>query len=115
MVMDHFQHEPAAVTGEVVSSVPRSEPPPARVGVPVVGRLPLALAAGATLLIACISMVGAARPGIYARETPNWAAQAVGQDWMDLLVAVPWLTITARASARGSRRGLLLLAAGLAY
>jgi hypothetical protein len=69
----------------------------------------------ATGLILLISLTGVAHPGIYSRETANWAAQAVGQDWVDLLLAVPWLAITAVAASRGSRRGLLLLAGGLGY
>jgi len=54
-------------------------------------------------------------PAIYARETPNWAAQAIGQDWVDLLFGVPWLVITAAGSLRGSRGARLLLAGGLLY
>ena len=73
------------------------------------------LAYGATLLIFCMSLVGVLYPGLYARETASWAAQAVGQDWVDLLLAVPWLAITTTAARRGSRAGALLLAGGLAY
>jgi hypothetical protein len=59
-----------------------------RVLLPIVAALPLAA------LVAFVSLVGILSPSIYARETPNWAAQAVGQDWVDLLFAVPWLSIT---------------------
>ncbi len=60
--------------------------------------------------------VGAiAHPAVYARETASYAAQALGQDWIDALVAVPWLLVTARAAHRGSRRARLLLGGGLVY
>ena len=66
-------------------------------------------------LLALASLVGILHPATYARETPNWAAQAVGQDWVDLLFGVPWLAITAAQSLRGSRRARILLAGGLLY
>jgi hypothetical protein len=61
------------------------------------------------------SLVGILHPATYARETENWAAQAVGQDWVDLLFGVPWLAITAWSSLRGSRSARILLAGGLLY
>jgi hypothetical protein len=67
------------------------------------------------LLVAAASLAGLMLPATYARETANWAAQAVGQDWVDLLVAVPWLVVTGLLAMAGSRRGLMLLAGGLAY
>lgn len=82
---------------------------------PLISAFSFACACLATGLILLISLTGVVHPAIYARETANWAAQAVGQDWVDLVLAVPWLAITAVASRRGSRRGLLLLAGGLGY
>jgi hypothetical protein len=67
------------------------------------------------LLIAIASLVGILVPSTYARETTSWAAQAVGQDWVDLVLAAPWLVITAVAARRGSRAGVLLLGGGLLY
>ncbi len=61
------------------------------------------------------SLVGVLHPGVYARETENWAAQAVGQDWVDLLFGVPWIVISAWGSRRGSRHARILLAGGLLY
>lgn len=61
------------------------------------------------------SLVGILHPAVYARETENWAAQAVGQDWVDVLFGVPWLVISAWGSRRGSRGARLLLAGGLLY
>jgi len=66
-------------------------------------------------LLAFVSFIGILSTSVYAQETSNWKAQAVGQDWADLLLAVPWLTITGALACRGSRPGLLLLASGLLY
>jgi hypothetical protein len=65
--------------------------------------------------MAAISACGIALPSTYARETAAWAAQAVGQDWFDLLIAVPWLALVARRAEHGSRRARLLLASTLLY
>jgi hypothetical protein len=67
------------------------------------------------LLLAAMSLAAILQPALYERETPSYAAQALGQDWVDALVAVPWLVVTARAARRGSRRGRLLLGGGLVY
>ncbi len=67
------------------------------------------------LLLAVMSIVGITYDGLYARETANWSAQAIGQDWVDLLFGVPWLVLTAAGTLRGSRRAALLLAGGLLY
>lgn len=66
-------------------------------------------------LIAFVSLVGILRPSVYAQETPNWAAQSIGQDWADLLLAVPALLLAGWFALRGSRRALLLLAGGMLY
>jgi hypothetical protein len=66
-------------------------------------------------LIAIASLGGILIPSLYVRESANWAAQAVGQDWMDLVLAVPWLTATGVLAMRGSTRALSLLAGGLLY
>jgi hypothetical protein len=65
--------------------------------------------------LAAISICGIALPSTYARETAAWAAQAVGQDWFDLVVAVPWLALVAWRADRGSPRARLLLASALLY
>jgi len=66
-------------------------------------------------LLAFVSLIGILSTSVYTQETSNWKAQALGQDWADLLLAVPWLTITGALACRGSRPGLLLLASGLLY
>ena len=78
---------------------------------------PLPAAAGflVALLVAIASLAGISAPQIYAGETASWRVQGIGQDWVDLVVAVPWLLVAASALIRGSRRGALLLAGGLAY
>jgi hypothetical protein len=67
------------------------------------------------LLMAVISLVGILVPSTYARETASWAAQAAGQDWVDLVLAVPWLVATGLGARRGSRAAALLLGGALLY
>jgi hypothetical protein len=64
-------------------------------------------------LVTVASLGGILTPSLYLRESANWAAQAIGQDWMDLLLTVPWLAITGALALSGSLRGVLLLAGGL--
>jgi len=52
---------------------------------------------------------------MYARETASWRAQAIGQDVVDLALAVPWLIVAAIATLRGSRRASLALGSGLGF
>ncbi len=66
-------------------------------------------------LAAVSSYAGAFVAGTYARETPNWAAQAIGGDTVNLFVFVPALVISAAATLRGSRRFALLLGGALLY
>jgi len=70
---------------------------------------------GLALLIVVISLGGILSPAIYSRETPGWAAQAVGQDWVDLLFAAPFIAVAAAYARAGSRAGRLLLAGGCLY
>lgn len=67
------------------------------------------------VLIALTSLGGILIPSLYVHESTNWAAQALGQDWVDLLLAVPWLLLTGALAARGSKRALSLLAGALLY
>jgi hypothetical protein len=67
------------------------------------------------LLLAIMSLAGVLAPGIYAREAAPWAAQAIGQDWFDLLIAAPviaWCGVRART---GGYRWMVLLAGAYAY
>src|SRR5262252_1287924 len=76
---------------------------------PIVAAYPLAA------LVVLASIGGLLVDDVYARESANWAAQGVGQDWVDLVVAVPWLVLSGIFAQRGSRAALLLLAGGLVY
>lgn len=67
------------------------------------------------LLMAVASLAGILLPEIYARETAEWAGQAIGQDWFDLLVAVPALVVCALGARRGSLRWRLALGGALAF
>ncbi len=66
-------------------------------------------------LLALMSLVGLLARGTYAQEQPAWAAQAVGQDWFDLLIAVPCLAICGDRARAGSYRWSVLLAGAYAY
>jgi hypothetical protein len=72
-----------------------------------------------SLLLAVLLAVAAAGalwiPTVYARETPLWAAQGRGQDWVDLVLVAPAIAVTASLARRGSRRAALLLAGTLIY
>ena len=83
------------------------------------GRRPASLAILAALPLALLvgfaSLSGILRPAIYSQETPNWAAQTLGQDWSDLLLAVPLISMAGWVARTGSRRASLLLAGGMLY
>ena len=53
--------------------------------------------------------------GLYGHDSVSGAAQAIGQDFVTLLVAVPLLVVATRIAAGGSVRGLLMRAGALAY
>jgi hypothetical protein len=53
--------------------------------------------------------------GLYANESVSGAAQAIGQDIVTLVVAIPLLLIATSLAARGSLRGQLLQAGALWY
>jgi len=53
--------------------------------------------------------------GLYAYESVSGAAQAIGQDWVTLLVGVPLLLIATYLASRGSLRWKLLQAGVLWY
>ncbi len=67
------------------------------------------------VLIGVASLAGILVPSTYARDSANWAAQGVGQDWADLLLLVPTLILSGLAARRGSRRARLILAGALVY
>ncbi|MFL5303738.1 MAG: hypothetical protein ACJ8F1_00930 [Polyangia bacterium] len=79
------------------------------------GRLGAELGLVLATALAAVSLFGIVLPGTYARETTAWAAQAIGQDWFDLVVAVPWLVVTARWAERGHATARLVFAGSLLY
>lgn len=62
--------------------------------------LTLSLLLSAVIVI--VSMVGLFVPDFYSLETPNWKAQSLGQDLVDLLLIVPCLLITSFLADRNS-------------
>lgn len=73
----------------------------------VIAALPVAL------LLAAMS-IGGILTDAYARESPAWVAQAIPQDWFDLVIAAP-LILACGIGARGSRTWRVLLAGAYAY
>jgi hypothetical protein len=66
------------------------------------------------LLLAGLSLAGLLSSA-YARETTAWIAQAIGQDWFDLVIAAPWIAICGVAARTGGYRWSVLLAGAYAY
>lgn len=67
------------------------------------------------VLFAAASVGNIVLPTAYARETASWAAQGIGQDWVDVLVAVPVLLLSALLARRGSRRAALVMGGATVY
>ncbi|MBN2542251.1 hypothetical protein JXI42_05250 [bacterium] len=67
------------------------------------------------ILIAIVSVCGLFVPGTYSQETPNWTAQAIGQDAADLFMLTPFLLITAIFASRRSRTAMLLWSGAIFY
>jgi hypothetical protein len=72
-------------------------------------------AVAVALLVAAASFAGIVLPSTYAAETASWAAQAIGQDWVNLLLVVPCLIVASARAARGSQRWKLILGGALVY
>ena len=66
-------------------------------------------------LVGWAALGGLLQPSTYARETASWAAQGMGQDWVDLLLVAPTLAIAGVKSLRGSLRARLVLGGALVY
>ncbi len=75
----------------------------------------LGLATLAAPLLAIAAAVGVAWPGTYQRDAASIAAQAVGQDWVTLVLAVPLLILGVVTAWRGSALGHLLALGVLGY
>lgn len=66
------------------------------------------------LLLGAVSLAGLTTTA-YAREMPAWTAQAIGQDWFDLLIAAPFIALCGVAARKGSYRWSAILAGAYAY
>jgi hypothetical protein len=75
----------------------------------------IALSVLVSALVAVASAAGIFLKSIYARETVSWAAQGIGQDFVNLAVAVPALLAGAWFLRKGSVRGLLVWMGVLIY
>lgn len=73
------------------------------------------LASATVVLLAIVSLGGLLVPTTYARETPNWATQAIAQDWFDLVVATPVIAGATVAAMAGSLRARFVLCGGLLF
>ncbi len=69
----------------------------------------------AALAIAAASLVGLLGASTYAHETASNAAQAVGQDWFDLIALAPVLVIAWAWARRDPRRAPLVLGGALVF
>jgi hypothetical protein len=66
-------------------------------------------------LVTLASAAGLFVERIYALEQPVWAAQAAGQDIVNIIVAVPVLAISAHLAGTGSLPALLVRVGALVY
>jgi hypothetical protein len=67
------------------------------------------------ILVALAAATGIANPTIYARETASWAAQGMGQDWINLVVCAPALLAASAVALRGSRHARVIVGGLLLY
>jgi hypothetical protein len=78
-------------------------------------RLPAFLSFALSVLLAVAAAGALFVPAVYAREAPIWAAQGMGQDWVDLVLVAPALAAAAAFVLRGSRLAVLVLGGLVAY
>lgn len=62
----------------------------------------------AAVIMAWVSFLGISSPETYSQETANWAAQAIGQDYVNLFLAAPLLLMSAYLADKGSLRAYLV-------
>ena len=78
-------------------------------------RITVILGGVVAVLLAIVSLGGLVAPGMYVRESADWATQAVAQDGFDLAVAAPVIAGATLATSLGSRRAAVVLAGGLVF
>jgi hypothetical protein len=69
---------------------------------------PLYFSVPIAMLITVAGFVGIFVKSIYSQETVSWAVQGVGQDLMNLIVAVPCLLVSAYLVQRGKKTALFI-------
>lgn len=74
-----------------------------------------ALSLPLAVLVAAASLIGLLDTGMYAQETPNWTAQAIGQDMVNLFLIAPFLLVTAVLVHRKNKGALLLWSGAVFY
>ncbi len=74
-----------------------------------------ALALVIAVLVILVSAYGLLTAGFYVQETPNWQAQVIGQDMIDLFVLSPLMVILAVLVYNQRTAGVLLLPGALFY
>lgn len=67
------------------------------------------------IFLALVSIAGAFFPETYARDNPSMGAQGVGQDLVDLFIAVPLLLLSFYYTSRGRRVASLIYGGTLLY
>lgn len=67
------------------------------------------------VLVTAASLIGIYTADFYARESENWQLQALGQDVIDLLLIVPFLTVSAVFTYFNRKIGLSLWCGALLY
>jgi hypothetical protein len=67
------------------------------------------------MLVIIVSYAGLFNPDTYKKESPNWQAQALGQDIIDLFLITPFLLITGVLAYKKNRVALLLWSGILLY
>lgn len=65
--------------------------------------------------VATASSLGIFVGATYSREAVSYAAQGIGQDWVNLLVATPLLWVCAYKVRQGSRKALFVLGGPILY
>src|SRR5450432_4180182 len=75
----------------------------------------LALSLLLAVLIIITSCLGLFVPEMYTRETPNWQAQSIGQDIVNLFLVVPALIISSLLAYYKNKKALLLRPGVLLY
>ena len=81
----------------------------------VISKIWIRLSAAAAILMGWVSLLGITQENTYSQEMLNWAAQAIGQDYINLFLAAPALLISAYFAGKGSLKAYLIWLGILIY